>query len=523
MLSDLRFETAAPPAPATPSRADVACFVGYVGRRGRSLPAAVREQLRAGGWVDGPWQRPEADASALRQVPVTVDSWEAFDRLYLWDRRALGSDAAMTCATYLGAAVRSYFASGGRRAVIVRVGDPWPYLGGDDRSAGRAERLERLVPGSLAGSLPFDPADPRSWRGIQHLCGLPEVSHLCLPDLADACALAPEPPPFAVERPMAPEVFVECSEQEPSTLEDLVLRRMVPPRLDPSGFASWVGRVDAVRAFLSDHRRDVLLVSSLPLPDVETIAETRQAESDWRALLHAIGVLEPVAGAVGRQGAASALIQLVWPWVQTTRADDLPRRLEPPEGLFCGLLARNALEHGTFRSIAGRRLDDVVALEPLPALDLGAEGGPTARLAERVSLIGPEPDGLTLLSDVTGSPDPAWRPGGVSRLMASLLRAARRVGEAHLFEGSGELLWTRIRRSLEALLDDWWRSGGLGGASPGEAFVVRCGRDTMSQNDLDNGRVRVEVTVQPAAAVERIRVVLDLNTGNSQGRLREVV
>jgi phage tail sheath protein FI len=127
-----------------------------------------------------------------------------------------------------------------------------------------------------------------------------------------------------------------------------------------------------------------------------------------------------------------------------------------------------------------------------------------------------------LLSDVTSSLDPAWRGGGVSRLMATLLRTARRVGEAEMFEANGEDLWLRVRRSLETLLDDWWRAGALGGANPAEAYEVRCGRDTMSQNDLDNGRVRVEVSILPAAAVERITVVFDLAAAGSTGVMRGV-
>jgi hypothetical protein len=44
----------------------------------------------------------------------------------------------------------------------------------------------------------------------------------------------------------------------------------------------------------------------------------------------------------------------------------------------------------------------------------------------------------------------------------------------------------------------------------------------MSQNDLDNGRVRVEVSILPAAAVERITVVFDLAAAGSTGVMRGV-
>ena len=137
-------------------------------------------------------------------------------------------------------------------------------------------------------------------------------------------------------------------------------------------------------------------------------------------------------------------------------------------------------------------------------------------------LIAPQPDGWLLVSDVTTSPDPAWQPGGVSRLMASVLRAARRVGEGLLFEPSGPRLWARLKRSVEDLLTDYWREGGLRGASTAEAFDVRCDRSTMSQNDIDNGRVIAQIGVAPAAAVERMVVVLALDAGGAAVELREV-
>jgi len=43
-----------------------------------------------------------------------------------------------------------------------------------------------------------------------------------------------------------------------------------------------------------------------------------------------------------------------------------------------------------------------------------------------------------------------------------------------------------------------------------EAFDVRCDRGTMTQNDLDNGRLVVVIQVRPAMAIERITVVLKL-------------
>jgi hypothetical protein len=529
MTIGIVFQTAAPPVPPEPNRADIACFIGFVGRRpGTPLPPAVRAELAAAGWIEGPWRRTKEVLESAVQLPIPVESWDAFDALYAWDERPLRADGGGRCATYVGAAVRSFFARGGRRALIVRVGDPWPYLDAG-RAAGRRERIRALVPSFADPGAPealFDAGDPRTWRGIEHLYGLPDVSLALLPDLADACAADPGPPVVQREPPAPPEGFVECSEEEPAPPEDRGLNRLAAPRCDSIGYAAWRLAVKELRAFLAGRRRDCLFVGALPLPadDVSRPAKAGPvyAEAEFLAFLRRAGVFEPEgAREAPSASVASAFVQLGWPWIATRRAGDLPETLEPPDGLLAGVIAASALARGTFRSVAGTRLPEVVAATPAPAWGLGPDS-PAARLAERVCLVAPEPDGWALASDVTTSPDLAWRPAGVSRLMASVLRAARRVGEGVLFETNGPSLWARLRRSIEDLLTDYWREGGLRGASTAEAFDVRCDRSTMSQNDIDSGRLVARIGLVPAAAVERMVIVLALDAGGAALELREV-
>jgi phage tail sheath protein FI len=91
-----------------------------------------------------------------------------------------------------------------------------------------------------------------------------------------------------------------------------------------------------------------------------------------------------------------------------------------------------------------------------------------------------------------------------------------------MFEANGPQLWARVKRSIEDLLTDFWREGGLRGASTADAFDVRCDRSTMTQNDIDNGRIIAQIAVVPAAAVERMVVVLALDAGSAALELREV-
>ena len=71
-----------------------------------------------------------------------------------------------------------------------------------------------------------------------------------------------------------------------------------------------------------------------------------------------------------------------------------------------------------------------------------------------------------------------------------------------VFEPNDEPLWVQVRQSVAGFLMGLWRSGGLQGQTADEAFFVKCNRDVMTQNDLDNGRLVALVgfaAVKPAA------------------------
>ena len=509
-----------------PNRADIACFVGYVARRADAVvPAPLREWLEEQGWRRGPYARPSV--AALLDVPIPIDAWATFDALFAWDERPVDPDArdAATSTTYLGAAVRSFFAQGGRTCYVVRVGEPWPLSDAAEPwrlDAGpravmvlerRRTRIGALVPG-FGASAPASPADPTTWRGVAHLYGLPEVSFLCLPDLADICASLPEPPDDAVPLRAVPEVFVACADGRDVRPErHSVAARYPAPRCDDEGYTTW-GRAVAMAATIVQRRqREVQVVAALPLS-----ARGTPAAGDLDGFVARTFLRPPLGSGPGIL--ASSFIQLVFPWVRTPGSANLPEGLESPDGVLAGVLARSALTRGSFRSVAGQPLAEVYDVEPLlrrdqtdPQLNGGRsiDPGRVPRLAERVSLLGRSPAGLRVLTDVTASHDPAYRPAGVHRLVSSIVRAARRLGEDVTFEPSGERLWARVEAQVTGLLEGLYRSGALRGVDAAEAYRVRCDRTTMTQADIDAGRAVVEVQFEAAMPIERITVVLALD------------
>ena len=73
-----------------------------------------------------------------------------------------------------------------------------------------------------------------------------------------------------------------------------------------------------------------------------------------------------------------------------------------------------------------------------------------------------------------------------------------------LFEPNDERLWARARQQVEEFLTALWREGRLVGTRPQDAFFVKVDRTTMTQDDIDNGRLIVLVgmaTLRPAEFV----------------------
>lgn len=493
----LRFEDQPPRVISDPNRADIACFIGFVGRRATALPAEV------GRWLyERQWLASADTPSDLLNLPTPIDTWEIFDLLFAWEMRPLGSQDERI-PTYLGAAVRSYFAQGGRKCYVVRVGDPWPYLEAPtDRDATINQRIGQLLPGYSGSVIAASPVDPQAWRGIAHLFGLTDVSFLCLPDLAE---IVRNPQPKIdpqVELPPEPEQFVECSDELPAA-EDRLARRVNAPNSDETGYLAWTKAIGVCAQFLHRMQREVQLVASVPLPEAGSDAEHNLLDYlntlDGTPLL-----LSPKQTATGM---ASAFVQLAYPWLRTSASAPLPQGLESPDGVLTGLLARNALARGAFRSAAN--LPPVDVQELTPALNRHQ----IETLAERVSLFGFTPDGLRLLSDVTTSLQSSYRQAHINRLISTLVRAARSLGEEILFDPSGERLWAQISDQLRWLLEGFRTAGALRGESADDAYFVRCDRSTMTQNDIDNGRVVAQIQVDPAAAIDAITVVLAMDEG----------
>lgn len=398
--------------------------------------------------------------------------------------------SARTVPSVMGQAVRQFFACGGRKAVIVRMGDPLPY--DSPRKARRAAlvRVAAAEPEHAAlthaealialGTPLLDPVSEAGQRhGPTHAYGLADTTFLCLPDLAEL--VAPRPGLAAVpDAPPVPEaVFAECL-PDPMAGSQAVVSPFLAPVADAESMVLWSSVVERMLGLLRQYERDKFLIAALP----------RLAD-----------------GATDETVPQSAFLQLAAGWLVTRFSRLAPEGLMAPDAALAGHLARSTLERGTFLSAASLPLAAIHDVEKRPVT-----GVSTVRIVR-------DRGAFRLSGDLTTSMDPAWADGPVARLMALLSRQAREIGHAIVFEPSGPSLWARITSAMEGLLEAARVTGALAGDGPPDSYSVRCDATTMTQDDVGAGRLIAEVRFRPTVPVQTIVVRLPIigETGQMAG------
>jgi phage tail sheath protein FI len=71
-----------------------------------------------------------------------------------------------------------------------------------------------------------------------------------------------------------------------------------------------------------------------------------------------------------------------------------------------------------------------------------------------------------------------------------------------VFEPNDRSLWKAIRRDISAFLTVMWRQGALMGATPEEAFFVKCDEETNPPEEIDQGKVTTIVGLAPVKPAE---------------------
>ena len=85
-----------------------------------------------------------------------------------------------------------------------------------------------------------------------------------------------------------------------------------------------------------------------------------------------------------------------------------------------------------------------------------------------------------------------------------------------VFEPNDEPLWSAIRLSIENFMLSLFRQGAFQGATPSQAFLVRCDKTTTLQSDIDLGIVNILVGFRPLKPAEFVVIKIAQLAGQVQ-------
>ena len=183
-----------------------------------------------------------------------------------------------------------------------------------------------------------------------------------------------------------------------------------------------------------------------------------------------------------------------------------------PSGAVAGVISRTDAAHGVWKSPAGA----TAALAGVSGLSAAVNDVQNSALQSfavnclrTLPPVGTVVFGARTLAGSDGSGDPyTYIP---VRRTALLLEQSLRSGLAWVsFEGNNEALWSAIRLAAGAFLQTLFLKGAFAGATPQQAYFIKCDAESTTQADSDVGIVNLLVGFAPLAPAEFVILSLQL-------------
>jgi phage tail sheath protein FI len=189
-----------------------------------------------------------------------------------------------------------------------------------------------------------------------------------------------------------------------------------------------------------------------------------------------------------------------YPWISVYDPLSNGPIFVPATGHIAGLIARVDVDRGVHKAPANEVLRDAIDLEyPIPKgkQDLLNPIGVNCFRDFR-----PQGRSIRLWGARTMTSDPEWKYINVRRLFIFIEQSILRGTQWVVFEPNNDALWASVILSITNFLVGVWKSGALLGRTQEEAFFVRCDRTTMTQDDIDNGRLVCLIGIAPTKPAE---------------------
>ncbi|MDD2620758.1 MAG: phage tail sheath subtilisin-like domain-containing protein, partial [Syntrophomonadaceae bacterium] len=203
---------------------------------------------------------------------------------------------------------------------------------------------------------------------------------------------------------------------------------------------------------------------------------------------------------------------LYHPWLQVFDPLDKRNIFIPPSGSVIGIYARSDTSRGVHKAPANEVVRACVGLDC--QYNKGEQDILNPKGVNLIRFFTGQ--GIRVWGARTASSNSIWKYINVRRLFIFLEQSIKNGSNWVVFEPNDEKLWARVQRTIYSFLNGVWRTGALMGGTPDEAFFVKVDRSTMSQDDIDNGRLICLIGVSPVKPAEFVIFRITQKTADSE-------
>lgn len=184
-------------------------------------------------------------------------------------------------------------------------------------------------------------------------------------------------------------------------------------------------------------------------------------------------------------------------------------------GVMAGLYARTDSDRGVWKAPAGTEAT-LRGVQKLEYVLTDPENGTLNPLAinalRNFPIYGNVSWGARTL-DGSDQQASEWKYIPVRRLALFIEESLYRGTQWVVFEPNDEPLWAQIRLNIGAFMNNLFRQGAFQGKTPREAYLVKCDKETTTQNDIDRGIVNIVVGFAPLKPAEFVIIKLQQLAG----------
>ena len=208
---------------------------------------------------------------------------------------------------------------------------------------------------------------------------------------------------------------------------------------------------------------------------------------------------------------------IYYPWIKIADATGALRS-SAPSGTIAGVYARTDAERGVWKAPAGTdaSLVGVQGVDyPLTDRENGILNPRGVNCNRNFPTYGPVSWGARTLQ---GDNDLAseWKYVPIRRLALFIEESLFRGTQWVVFEPNDEPLWSQIRLNVGAFMQNLFRQGAFQGRAPREAYLVKCDKETTTQNDINLGIVNILVGFAPLKPAEFVFLQIQQLAGQIQ-------